>query len=245
MWTSSAAGKRSLTFDFGQSYNLSRYLIRHAGDTGFNTALNTRGYRFQVSADSNLWSTMDTCVSNTANVTDVEFPMVTARYARILIDNPGLDSVARIADVELFGGNPLVVIPPVPDPSFAAWMAALPESEKPPAGQRGLLDQPAGDGMCNLLKYALGLKPLTPSTEKVPKLAYLSGNTLALEVTRAKSSTAIIRPEGSTGLTAWAPVEFVEEWQADVGADRERVYYLIQRPAGDAYFLRLKIDLNE
>lgn len=245
LWTSAAPGVRSLTFNFGMPYNLSRYVIRHAGDTTLSQALNTRDYRFQVSTNGQLWATIDTCVSNTANVTDVEFPLVTAQYARILIDHPGLDTVARIADVELYGRNPLVVIPPVPDPSFAAWMASLPENEKPPEGQRGILDKPAGDGMSNLLKYALGLKPLTAYANDGLRLANVSSNTLALEVTRAKNTTAVIIPEGSMGLTNWTPVGFTEAWQENVGADRERVHYLIQRPAGDAYFLRIRIALNE
>jgi len=245
IWTSSAPGARSLTFNFGGSYNLSRYVIRHAGDNGLSQTLNTRDYRFQVSADGQLWATIDTCVSNAANVTDVEFPPVTAQYARILIDQPGADSVARIADVELFGQNPLVIIPPVPDPSFLAWMASLPDNEMPPAGQRGLLDAPAGDGMCNLLKYALGLMPLTFYADDGVRLAYVSDSTLALEVTRAKTSTAVIIPEGSTGLANWEPVGFDEAWQEDVGEDRERVHYLIQRPEGDAYFLRVRVELDE
>lgn len=245
LWTSAAPGVRSLTFNFGAPYNLSRYVIRHAGDTGMSQSLNTRDYRFQVSADGQLWTTVDTCVSNTANVTDIEFPLVTAQFARILIDHPGLDTIARIADVEIYGRNPLVIIPPEPDPSFAAWMASLPDDEKPPEGQRGTLDAPAGDGMSNLLKYALGLKPLTAYTNENPKLAYVSENTLALEVTRVKSTTAVIIPEGSTNLTNWQPVGFTEAWQEDVGADRERVHYLIQKPADDAYFLRLRIELDE
>jgi len=245
LWSSSAPGARSLTFNFGTSYNLSRYVIRHAGDTLLSQTLNTRDYRFQVSADGQLWSTIDTCISNAANVTDVEFPLVTAQYARILIDQPGADSVARIADVELYGRNPAVIIPPVPDPSFLAWIASLPDNERPPPDQRGVLDAPAGDGMSNLLKYALGLKPLTFYADDGVSLTYVSDNTVVLEITRAKTSTAIIVPEGSTGLVTWEPVEFVVQWQEDVGADRERVHYLIQKPASDAYFLRIRIQLNE
>lgn len=245
IWNSSAPNTRSLTFNFGSPFNLSRYVIRHAGDTLLSQSLNTRDYRFQVSADGQLWSTVDTCVSNTANVTDVEFPLVTAQYARILIDHPGLDTVARIADVELYGRNPLVIIPPVPDPSFAAWMASLPANEKPPEGQRGLLDTPAGDRMSNLLKYSLGLKPLTFYPTDGIRLANVSETMLTLEVTRAKTSTTVIVPEGSTAMTGWTPVEFIEAWQEDVGTDRERVHYLIPRPEDDACFLRLRIDLDE
>ena len=84
--------------------------------------------------------------------------------------------------MEIFGRNPLEIIPPKPDPSFDVWMALLPDEEKPPEGQRGPLDEPAGDGVNNLLKYALGLKPLIPYAHEGPRLAYFSGDILALEV---------------------------------------------------------------
>jgi GxGYxYP putative glycoside hydrolase C-terminal domain/F5/8 type C domain len=89
IWASSAPGTRSLTFNFGGPYNLSRYVIRHAGDSGLSQTLNTRDYRFQVSADGHLWSTIDTCVSNTASVTDVEFPLVTANTSESSTTIPG------------------------------------------------------------------------------------------------------------------------------------------------------------
>ncbi len=245
VWTSAASGPRSLTFDLGGSYNLHRYVIRHAGDAGLDPALNTRDYRFQVSADGILWSTIDTYVGNQANVTDVEFPLVTARYVRHLIDHPGLGPAARIADVEIFGRNPVPVIPPVPDPSFLAWMETLPPGEKPPEGQRGHHDQPAGDGMSNLMKYALGLKPLVPAGGEGPKVAAVSDETLALEVTRAKASTALILPEGSADLDDWHPVDFSVEWQEDIGGVRERVHFVVEKPEDGAWFLRLKVELDE
>ena len=244
-WTSTAAGVRSLTFNFGAPYNLSRYVIRHAGDSGLNPSWNTRDFRFQVSLDGQLWSTIDTCVSNTANVTDVEFPLVTARYARVVIDNPGSDAIARIADVELFGRNPATLIPPSPDPSFLAWITSLPENEIPPENQRGITDAPAGDRLSNLLKYALGLKPMTAYTNAGPTLVQVSADSLALELVRAKTSTAVIIPEGSSDLKNWSAVNFVEAWQEDVDADRERVHYVIQRPESDHYFLRVRIELDE
>lgn len=245
LWTSAAAGVRSLTFNFGAPYNLSRYVIRHAGDSGLNPSWNTRDFRFQVSLDGQLWSTIDTCVSNTANVTDVEFPIVTARFARVLIDNPGSDTIARIADVELFGSNPLTIVPPSPDPSFLAWMTSLPENEKPPENQRGITDAPAGDGLNNLLKYALGLKPMTAYTNAGPTLVQVSADSLVLELVRAKTSTAVIIPEGSSDLKSWDAVNFVEVSQEDVDENRERVHYVIQRPESDTCFLRLRIELDE
>lgn len=49
-------------------------------------------------------------------------------------------------------------------------MENLLEPDKPPAGQRGPLDQPAGDGVSNLLKYALGLLPMVPTAEAAPRV---------------------------------------------------------------------------
>lgn len=245
LWTSSAAGTRSLTFNFGRFFNLNRYVIRHAGDAGLNPSLNTRDYRVQVSVDGNEWSTLDTQLGNVANVSDVEFPPVTAQYVRIVADHSGLDSVTRIADVELFGRNPLEIILPEPDPPFEAWINNLPPAEKPPVGQRGPDDQPAGDGMSNLLKYTLDLKPLVPGAHESPRLIAASPDALAIEVTRSKTAQARILLEGSTGLDVWGPVDYVEEWQQNVGENRERVRLVIPRPEDDAYYLRLKIELEK
>ena len=99
--------------------------------------------------------------------------------------------------------------------------------------------------MSNLLKYALGLKPLISYADDGVRLASVSNDLLDLEITRAKKSTAVIVPEGSMELATWKPVDFVQEWQENVGEDRERVHYLIQKPAGDTYFLRLRIQLHE
>jgi hypothetical protein len=245
LWTSSATGPRSLNFDLGGLYNLHRYVIRHAGDAGLNPALNTRDYRVQVSADGNLWTTVDTYIGNKANVTDIEFPLVTARHVRILIDHPGHSTTARIADVELFGRNPLEIILPDPDPSFLAWMEALPVDEKPPAGQRGPLDEPAGDGMSNLLKYAFGLKPLTSSAEAGPRIVSSSDETLTIEITRSKTSTATIHPDCSTTLETWQPADFTTIWQENLADDRERIHYLIEKPTDEGCFVRLRIELDE
>src|SRR5690606_1834121 len=136
------------------------------------------------------------------------------------------------------------IILPEPDPSFNAWMDALPDEEKPPQGQRGHDDKPAGDGMSNLLKYALGLKPLTPSGQENPRVVAFSGEALAVEIARAKSTTAVIGLEASTDLESWEPVDFSVEWQEDVGEARERVHLVIDVPEDGAYFLRLRVELD-
>jgi hypothetical protein len=104
LWTGSNQGEKWISFDFGIEYKLSRYVLRHAGDNGLEQKLNTKDYRVQVSSDGTNWTTIDTYVGNEANVTDIEFDAVNARYAKIIIDNAGSDK-ANIADVEFYGSR--------------------------------------------------------------------------------------------------------------------------------------------
>jgi hypothetical protein len=90
-------------FDLGQSCQISRYVLRHAGASGLDPAHNTRGFTLHVSGDGESWTTLDECRGNTENVTDVEFKPVAARHVKIIVDDPGTDATARIADVEIFG----------------------------------------------------------------------------------------------------------------------------------------------
>jgi GxGYxYP putative glycoside hydrolase C-terminal domain/GxGYxY sequence motif in domain of unknown function N-terminal/F5/8 type C domain len=103
LWTSSANGKQWLGFDFGKSYQLSRYVIRHAGESGMSRDLNTRTYLVQASTDGKSWKNIDAFKGNKDNVTDVEFAAVSARYMKITVNDAGADSIARIADVEIYG----------------------------------------------------------------------------------------------------------------------------------------------
>jgi hypothetical protein len=103
LWTSKEAGKQWLGFDFEKPHKISRYVIRHAGETGMNRDRNTRAYTVQASLDGKSWKAIDALKSNAENVTDVEIPAVTARYVKITITDAGEDATARIADVEIYG----------------------------------------------------------------------------------------------------------------------------------------------
>ncbi|WAC18562.1 immunoglobulin domain-containing protein [Luteolibacter sp. SL250] len=52
-----------------------------------------------------------------------------------------------------------LTVEPPPAAGFSAWSALL----NVPADKRGLLDTPAGDGISNLIKFALGLTPAIPA----------------------------------------------------------------------------------
>lgn len=102
LWTSSKP-KPWLGLDFGSPHRINRYVIRHAGDSGADASQNTRDYAVQASLDGKSWKTIDVCKGNKANVSDVDFEPVSARYFKILINQAGSDSIARIADVEVYG----------------------------------------------------------------------------------------------------------------------------------------------
>jgi hypothetical protein len=94
-WTSKNVGAKWLEFDFGAPFRVTRYVIRHAGPQ-FD-------FTVQASADGKQWTTIDTVKGNTENVSDVDVTPTTARFVKLLIDETGPESTARIADVEVFG----------------------------------------------------------------------------------------------------------------------------------------------
>jgi hypothetical protein len=104
-WTSSKAGTKWLEFDFGDACQITRYVIRHAAAGGAGRDLNTRDFTLQASSDGKSWKPIDVVNGNSDNVTDVEVDPFTARYVKVVIDHPGEDSTARIADIEIFGSN--------------------------------------------------------------------------------------------------------------------------------------------
>ncbi|HEV2210641.1 MAG TPA: discoidin domain-containing protein [Verrucomicrobiae bacterium] len=103
LWTSSGTGTQWLEFDFGDVYEISRYVIRQAGANGLSRRLNTRDFVVQARAPGDAWTTLDKVKGNTSDVTDVDLEPVKARSVRILMTNPGADSTARISEVEIFG----------------------------------------------------------------------------------------------------------------------------------------------
>ncbi len=102
IWASSEE-ETWLEIDFSETYEINRYVIRHAGEHSLDQELNTRDYRVEVSTDRSTWELIDDYRGNKLNVTDIEVDPVEARYLRLTIDNPGEDGIARIADVEIYG----------------------------------------------------------------------------------------------------------------------------------------------
>ncbi len=102
-WISSGTGEKWIRFDFKDTFFINRYVIRHAGADGIDTAFNTRSFQLEVSVDGVTWLTVDQYKNNTNNVTDTDVVPVKARYVRLNILDAGKDGTARIGDVEIYG----------------------------------------------------------------------------------------------------------------------------------------------
>ncbi|TAA39674.1 discoidin domain-containing protein [Pseudoxanthomonas winnipegensis] len=93
-----------LRVDLGSAKSVKRVIVRHAGAGGESTALNTRAYTLQVSADASTWSTVASASSNTANVSTHDINPVTARYVQLKINTPTQngDPATRIYELEVY-----------------------------------------------------------------------------------------------------------------------------------------------
>jgi hypothetical protein len=118
-------------------------------------------------------------------------------------------------------------------------------------GTRGIDPQasPAGDGLSNLLKYAVGFDPVVSVSTPPLKLTFqhFSGQDYPhLEFTRFKDAASIISLEKSTNLvSAWQTNQsaYVTVTVTDLGDGRERVVLRHLTPLVDTprVFFRLRV----
>ncbi len=101
--TNSADSSPWLEMDLGAMCSICRCVIRHAGEHGLDRDKNTRDFTLQSSRDGTSWETIEVVRGNTANVSDLEYPPVQTRYLRVVIEDAGADSIARLADIEVYG----------------------------------------------------------------------------------------------------------------------------------------------
>ena len=128
--------------------------------------------------------------------------------------------------------------------SYAAWIAEfdLPEADSHP------LAIPAGDGVSNLLKYALNLTPTVPSTGALP-VANLDpdGNLVITAIVRSDDADLNVIAEASVDLVDWTleviELENVDQTGVPPGFTR-RIWQASPAVANDGrMFLRIKVDL--
>lgn len=123
-----------------------------------------------------------------------------------------------------------------PAESFELWISET----TLPAGDRGANDDPDGDGLTNLLEYALGTRPAVSDGEKGPRIE-VDGGTRRFVYQRSKTaavSPIVIETGGElAGLSEYTPAP--DEIEVVDQGETERVSVRI--PAGNSrLFIRLR-----
>jgi len=101
----------------------------------------------------------------------------------------------------------VTAIEPPPLTGYALWATGIESAHGLPAGtlNDSLLDDFNKDGVNNLVAYALGLDPLTPSAHLVPRAEAQGGHlTLDYQVDSTKTDVTVIA-QVSTNLIDWFP----------------------------------------
>ena len=98
-------GQGWVQLDFKESYEISRYVIRHAEAGGAAPDLNSRNFIIEASADGKTWTTVGTHTGNILPVTDATISPVQARYLRVRVTKGGSDGRVRIGDIEVYGAK--------------------------------------------------------------------------------------------------------------------------------------------
>lgn len=127
---------------------------------------------------------------------------------------------------------------------FAVWQSLSFGSDVDDPSISGPDASPAGDGVSNLVKYALGLDPLTPLAG-TPLTTPLAGNgRLAIVYTRATAATdASCVVEWSDDLVHWSTSGINEEILGEADGIR-RIRASVDAAPAAARFLRLHISLQ-
>jgi hypothetical protein len=127
---------------------------------------------------------------------------------------------------------------------FDAW--ALDPAQALTAGvNNGPLDDPDGDGICNLLEFTLGGAPKTPSQNVLPKLTR-SGNLWVFEYDRSDLSLPATKQVVEYGgdLAGWIPVTIPASTAGPVtitpGSPSDHVTVTLPGQGAKTYF-RLKV----
>lgn len=101
--------------------------------------------------------------------------------------------------------------------TFADWAA----NEGIPDEQNGPLDNPAGDGVANVVKFALGIPAMTPARDRLPQIERVSENDsefLSLQFSRPLDRAGIeLALEASNDLITWNEVNADIEVLSDEG----------------------------
>ncbi|OJJ14549.1 hypothetical protein BKI52_43010 [marine bacterium AO1-C] len=107
-WTSAnVSGPHWIYINLGSSQTVGTVTVKHAGAAGEPSYFNTQAYAVQYYNGG--WVTA-TNVNNSAqqNITSSSVSFTT-QYVRIYITDPGIDNIARIPEIEIYGSSSVVL----------------------------------------------------------------------------------------------------------------------------------------
>lgn len=166
-------------------------------------------------------------------------------------DNGGDQITLRFSGLRHGEGELMTHTFTVPAPAFVpratAWRSARFGTSEPTGNAADDAD-PDGDGLPNLVEYALGLNPLATSTDGRPTVSVtmIEGEPRLTFTHRRRTDDPqlIYRLEGSTDLVTWTPLLFPPHGEpVAAGAEAEAVTLADPDPHGanDYRFLRLSV----
>lgn len=121
-WCLSSSGDKWIRVNLGQNYDITRWVVKHAGAGGENVSYNTKDFKLQKSPDGlTNWTDVDQVTGNTENTTDRNVPFA-SQHVRLFITNSGSDDAARIYEIEIYGTGSSISklrIPENPAPTTA------------------------------------------------------------------------------------------------------------------------------
>ncbi|HVH86193.1 MAG TPA: discoidin domain-containing protein, partial [Terriglobales bacterium] len=104
-WCSSAPNP-VLQVDLGQTENVGRFVIEHAGAGGDDFNLNTRDFNIQVSTDGANFQTVASVSGNIQSITTHDIPSTPARFVRLnVVTRDGAPPLANIYEFQVFAGD--------------------------------------------------------------------------------------------------------------------------------------------
>lgn len=94
-----------LKVDLGKTFNLSKFVVKHAEAGGEPAAFNTKAFTIEASQDGVNWTNVVTVTDNTAAISEHSISLIAAQYIRFSVQQPtqGGDQATRIFEIEAYG----------------------------------------------------------------------------------------------------------------------------------------------
>jgi serpin B len=149
----------------------------------------------------------------------------------------------------LLAGRVMRPVNPIEGTSgFEGWRAAyFAKKDLEDKKISGLQGTPMGDGVPNLLKYALGLRPMDPAGDAQPRPIPVRGRRLGIEWVGAPAADVETSVETSTNLKDWKKLSGTPEVVEALDEKRSRMRMLSNEmnDEGMPLFLRLRVAVPE